>query len=99
MIDHRKVRKTEPPKTVLEIAEAYNKLDDLSNKLDDLKITHNIKAALDELDVIMKALLHDEMVKVKAYSEDDYDTLPDAVWTGFASAHLKRHWRLGAQPK
>ena len=97
MIDYKKVRDTEPPETVLEIAEAYNRIDGLRDK--DPNIGSTLDAALDELDVTMKSLLHREMVKAKAYSKGDYDSLPDSAWIGFASAHLNRHWRLGAQPK
>lgn len=99
MIDYKKIREMETPKIMLEIADVYNGLYDLGDKLSNLKIPHNINTSLDELDVIMKALLHDEMLNIKAYSEENYDTLPESVWILFGSAHLKRHWRLGAQPK
>jgi len=95
MMDPRKVRETKPPPAVVDIARVYNKLDGLRDRNTGL----TIDAVLDEFDAVIKSMLHDEMVKAKAYSKNDYSALPDAVWTGFASAHLKRHWRLGAGPK
>jgi len=82
---------------LLGIAEAYNKIDALRNENPGFGPT--LDAALKEIDVLIKSVLHTDMVKAKVYSEEDYDALPDEIWIRFASAHLNRYWRLGAQPK
>lgn len=84
-------------KTLLEIAEAYNRIDALRNE--DPGFGPTLDTALNEIDILIKTYLHRDMVKAKAYSEKDYDTLPGEVWTKFASAHLNRYWWLGHQPK
>ena len=84
-MDPRKVRETKPPPAVVDIARVYNKLDGLRDRNTGL----TIDAVLDELDAVIKSMLHDEMVKAKA-SELTHSDFIKAVMAGVVQMKIKK---------